>query len=264
MWRGIIRAGVGDADGMRKHLEQAVALATSQGRAAARCEALARLAVEASRLGAATGQADLLELAERSAIAVKEIAALLPGHPLWPAQADAALAEVALVRGDVPSAVAAAGSALQALEQAANEDANLEIAMPVARAMFAGGPPEVQAFVKGYLRITLGRIAQGTLDEAFRVRWLRGPLGRDLVALVGSFDDDRGPGEASALDGPGVDDVDRRLLRLLTEGNTNAEMAEKVGLSEEAVGMQLARLLARLGVSTRAEATTLAFKGFSR
>jgi ATP/maltotriose-dependent transcriptional regulator MalT len=264
LWRGTIRSGLGDAEGMRTHLERAVALATSQGRAPARCEALARLALEAARLGVATGQAELLELAERSALAVKEIAAVLPGHPLWAAQADAALADVALVRGDVPAAVAAAGSALQAFEQAANEDANLDIALPVARAMFAGGPPEVQDFVKGYLRVTLSRVAQGTLDESIRVRWLRGPVGRELVGLLGTFDDGASAARPEALDQPVVDDVDRRLLRLLTEGNTNAEMAEKVGLSAEAVGVQLAKLLARLGVSNRAEATTLAFKGFSR
>ena len=49
-WRGRVRAGAGDAEGMRDHLEQAVTLATEGGRAAARCEALARLAIEAARL----------------------------------------------------------------------------------------------------------------------------------------------------------------------------------------------------------------------
>jgi hypothetical protein len=49
-WRGRVRAGAGDAEGMRDHLEKAVTLATEGGRASARCEALARLAIEASRL----------------------------------------------------------------------------------------------------------------------------------------------------------------------------------------------------------------------
>ena len=48
-WRGMARAGAGDVDGMRGHLERAVAMATESGRASARCEALARLALEASR-----------------------------------------------------------------------------------------------------------------------------------------------------------------------------------------------------------------------
>ncbi len=49
--RGQLRACRGDADGMREHLERAVQLATEQGRPAARCEALARLALEAAALG---------------------------------------------------------------------------------------------------------------------------------------------------------------------------------------------------------------------
>src|SRR5258705_6696110 len=90
LWRGTVSAKAGDADGMRRHLEQAIALATSQGRASARCEALARLAIESARLGAANGDGELLELAERSANAPKELAAVLPGHPVWGSQADAA------------------------------------------------------------------------------------------------------------------------------------------------------------------------------
>jgi hypothetical protein len=190
--------------------------------------------------------------------------AQLPGHPAWGPQADAALTTVALSRGDVPAAVAAAGSAMQALQASFHEDSSLEIVIPVARAMFAGGPPETQAFVMGYLQLVLARIAQGTLDEAMRVRWLRGPVGRELVGLVGSFDEAGSTDRDGAFDTPDIDDIDRSLLRLLTEGNTNAEMAAKVELTEDAVGVRLAKLLARLGVSNRAEATTLAFKGFAR
>jgi hypothetical protein len=271
LWRGMIRAGAGDADGMRRHLEQALSVATAQGRASARCEVLARLAIEAARLGAAAAvgpaRDELHALAERSATAAKELIALLPGHPSWGAQADAALASVALTGGDVPAAVAAAGSAIQALQAGGHEDASLEIIVPVARAMFAGGPPETQAFVRRFLRLVLTRIAQGTLDESVRVRWLRGPLGRELVELVGPLDaaDATAPaGSAGAFDGPPVDPVDQSLLRLLTEGHTNAEIAAKLDLPEDAVAVRLAKLLARLGVSNRAEATTLAFKGFSR
>ncbi len=66
-WRGIADAAAGDAAGMRTHLERAVQLAAGSGQIATRCEALARLAVEAARLGAATGDEELMALAERSA-----------------------------------------------------------------------------------------------------------------------------------------------------------------------------------------------------
>ena len=200
MWRGMARARTGDAEGMRRHLEHAVAMATEEGRASARCEALARLAIEAARLarsGAADGSAgsedgapdsDLVELVERSAAQVKELLPLLPGHAPWGAQADAALATVALARGDIPGAVLAGGACVQALQAGLHEDASLEIVIPAARALFAGGPPEVQGFVRGFLQMTLSRIAQGTADEAIRVRWLTGPVGRELVELAGPMD----------------------------------------------------------------------------
>ena len=40
-----------------------------------------------------------MALAERSAAEASELAATLPGHPPWGAQADAARARVALARG---------------------------------------------------------------------------------------------------------------------------------------------------------------------
>jgi DNA-binding NarL/FixJ family response regulator len=257
---------------MRRHLEKAVTMATEEGRASARCEALARLAVEAARLiasGAPGGAPDpvLVELVERSAVQVKELLPLLPGHAPWGAQVDAALATVALVRGDIAAAVMAGGAALEALQAGLHEDASLEIVVPAARAVFAGGPPEMQGFVRGFLQSTLSRIAQGTADEAIRVRWLTGPIGRDLVELAGPMEapapDSTAPGSAPGIAGPSLDDAERRLLQLLTEGRTNAEIAVELHLGEDDVAQRLARLLARLGTASRAEATSLAFRGLA-
>ena len=78
----MVRAGAGDADGMREHLDRAITIATESGRASARCEALARLAIEAARLvtlGARDWGADpgLTELVEGSAARVKALLPLL-------------------------------------------------------------------------------------------------------------------------------------------------------------------------------------------
>ncbi len=286
-WRGMARAGAGDVDGMRGHLERAVAMATEDGRASARCEALARLALEGARFvgegasgGAATATegarvASLVELVEQSVAQVRELQPLLPGHAPWGAQAEAASAMVALARGDVEAAVMAGGAALAALQAGLHEDASLEILIPAARGLFAGAPSEVQAFVRGYLQSTLSRIAQGTADEAIRVRWLTGPVGRELVALAGPMDGhdpagvpdgDAGTGSpatgAPAIWGSLGDD-DRRLLQLLTEGRTNGEIAAELAVGEDDVAQRLARLQARLGTSSRAEATSLAFRGLA-
>ena len=271
-WRGTARAVAGDAAGMRRHLERAVAIATEEGRASGRCEALARLAIEAARLvppGADGGGPDpaIVELVERSAAQVKELLPLLPGHAPWGAQAEAALATVALARGDIAGAAAAGGAALEALQAGLHEDASLEIVIPAARAIFAGAPPEVQEFVRGFLQSTLSRVAQGTADEAIRVRWLTGPIGRELVELAGPMAmparDGAATGSAAPIAGPSLDDAERRLLQLLTEGRTNAEIADELDLGVDDVAQRLARLLARLGTSSRSEATSLAFRGLA-
>jgi DNA-binding NarL/FixJ family response regulator len=72
------------------------------------------------------------------------------------------------------------------------------------------------------------------------------------------------PGNEAVQDAtPHVDDTDRQLLRLLTEGRTNAEIADELRLDEEDVALRLARLQAQLGASSRAEATSLAFRGLA-
>jgi DNA-binding CsgD family transcriptional regulator/tetratricopeptide (TPR) repeat protein len=295
-WRGIARAQAGDAEGAIRNLEHAVAIAAEGDPASARCEALARLALVAAGFvnvdsgghaggedgrpsdgaadrGSPAGGATridpaLAELVERSAAQVQELLAILPGHSPWGAQADAARAAVALRLGDVEAAVRAAGAAFGALQAGNHEDARFEIVLPAARAMFAGGPPEVQAFVRGYLQTTLSRIARGTADEAIRVRWLAGPIGRELVELAGpvaalAADAAAEDGAAAADAAPILDETERRLLQLLTEGRTNAEIADELGLPEDDVAVRLARLQARLGASSRAEATSLAFRGLA-
>jgi hypothetical protein len=281
-WRGMARAGAGDLEGMRQHLERAVAIATESGRASARCEAFASLALAAAGFvarGAADGSAAfeggepdpaLVELVERSAAQVKELLPLLPGHAPWGAQADAALATVALARGDIAGAAMAGGAAFQALEAGLHEDTSLEIVIPAARAIFVGAPPEVQGPVRGYLQTTLSKIAQGTADESIRVRWLTGPIGRELAELAGALDAPAheaavgpapwSPGPATGTD---LEEADRRLLQLLTEGRTNAEIAAELDLADDEVVRRLARLFASLGASSRAEATSLAFRGLA-
>jgi DNA-binding NarL/FixJ family response regulator len=263
MWRGIVSAAAGDADGMRTHLERAAQMATDQGRSAARCEALARLALEASRLGAESGDAALLHSAERAAIEAKDMLPLLTGHPPWGAQADAAIARVALASADMDRAVGAAMSALQGLEDALHEDMNLDVLLPAAAAILAGGPPEAQTKIRDWVQSQLAGVAQRTLDEDVRVRWLRGPVGRELARLAGPI------GTLTVQPSPDADEPhlpelvegDTDLLRLLMGGNTNRELADSLGITEEAVARRLGEVFARIGASSRAEATSFAFRG---
>jgi tetratricopeptide (TPR) repeat protein/DNA-binding CsgD family transcriptional regulator len=274
-WRGLLRAAQGDAAGMREHLERAVKMATDLGRPAARCEALARLSLSSATLGAATKDAELLALAERSANEAIQLIPTLPGHVPWGAQSAAALATVALTRGEVPQAAELAGQVVAYLQTADREDLDLEFLLPASRAILAAGPPEQQALMRGFLRILLSRIVQGTVDDEMRVKWLRAPLGRELAELAGPMDEamaatDAEAGAALGVEGapeaaaaPALDDVDRKLLHLLTQGSTNREMADELQLDEGAVAQRLARLLANIGASSRAQATSFAFRGLA-
>lgn len=272
LWRGMARARAGDAVGMRMHLERTVRLTSDQGRPAARCEALARLALESARLGAENRDDELLALAEASAEEAKKLISILPGRPLWGAQADAALAEVALARGDQQLALDAARSALATIHAAQREDPNLDIVLPVAKVILGSGDEGESESMREHLRLTLALIAQRTIDEEVRVRWFRGPVGRELVNLVGPLGQippqDGGPEGAKQSDvavgesgeGPRLTDEETQLLWLLIEGRTNRDIAQVLGVSDEEVVRRLARVYGRIGVSSRAEATAVAFR----
>ena len=123
----------------------------------------------------------------------------------------------------------------------------------------------MQGIVRGFTRMLLTRIAQGTVDDEMRVRWLRGPIGCELAELAGPTDLPAAPAaDAEGINqGPPVDEVDRRLLKLLTQGSTNREMADDLGLDEAAIAQRLAGLLATIGASSRAQATSFAFRSLA-
>jgi DNA-binding NarL/FixJ family response regulator len=255
LWKARLHAAAGESDAMRLHFDRAIDLATEQGQIAARCEALAALALAAGRLGEATGDAELLAVAEGAAREVSEVAAHLPGHPPWTAQADAATALVELARGRTAEAADAARSALRSLEAAMIEDASLEVYLPAARAIVAGGTEEERAQITDALRVHLALIAQRTLDPEIRARWFRGPVGSQLARIAGPFAA-AGKERASAS----MDPEDVALLEALVSGRTDREIAEELEVAETDVARRLADLFARLGTKSRAEATAFAFR----
>jgi tetratricopeptide (TPR) repeat protein len=255
-WRGIGAAAAGDAAGMRAHLERAVQQAADSGLPAARCEALARLAAESSRLGVRLTDEELMTLAERSALEASELCGTLSGHAPWGAQADAARAHVALARGRTEEAATLARAAIEALEAARHEDGNLDVVLPCARILMETGAPEWEEGVRPFVGFSLAMIAQRTMDEDVRVRWLRGPLGTEMAELAG-------PVETAATPSVGADeraDGDTLLLQSIVQGKTNAEIAAELGIDEAAVVRRLSDLYVTIGASSRADATAFAFR----
>ena len=109
--------------------------------------------------------------------------------------------------------------------------------------------------------MTAALIAQRIADEDVRVRWFRGPVGRELSRLTG-----RSHGESAIDEATGVpaaadlDEDDTRLLWLLIEAKTNREIASELEVSEDVVVGRLAEMYARIGASSRGEAAVLAFR----
>jgi DNA-binding CsgD family transcriptional regulator len=253
---------VGDEAGMREHLERAVRLATEHGRPAARCETLATLALAAATLGAERADEELLGLAERSAKDAKELVRVLPGHPPWGAEADSALAQVALARGAPEAAADAARSALQTLRAAHLEDLFLHIVLPAARALLVAGTEEEREAIRRQLGMTAALIAQRIADENVRARWFRGPIGRKLSELAGVSPGERVRDRVAADDGRPAElgEDGTELLWLVIEGRTNREIAAELGMGEDVVARRLAEMYAKIGVSSRGEAAVFAFR----
>ncbi len=261
MWQGLTHGAMNDAEGLRLHMERAVDMAVEQGLPSARCEALAVLALEASRLGTELHDDELLSLAARTAKEAKEVFRSLGGHPPWGAQSDAALASVSLARGEAAAALEAARSALSALAAAQHEDVHLGIMLPVARTIFAAGTEEERTSVRSSLELTLATIANRIADEDVRSRWFKGPLGAGLSELAGRLGAWQMQGPApSDGSGPELDDEQTALLRMIVQGKTNRQMAAELDLDEEAIDRRLLAMFATIGASSRADATAFAFQ----
>jgi DNA-binding CsgD family transcriptional regulator/tetratricopeptide (TPR) repeat protein len=259
LWRGQLDAARGDAERMRGHLERAVQMAADQGLPAARCEALAALALAAAALGSERDDEELRSLAERSASGAKELFPLLPGHAPWGAKADAALATLALSRGEPERAVEAARSAIAALQEAQHEDLDLDVLMPLAAAVTAAGTDEERARILSYLRLQASVIANRIVDEEIRSRWFRGPVGSALAAVAL---DPNAPivrtAQDVSVDALGAGEAD--LLKLVVQGLSNDEIAERLEVDPSEVSRRLASMYAAIGASSRADATAFAFQ----
>ncbi|HEY7025485.1 MAG TPA: AAA family ATPase [Candidatus Limnocylindrales bacterium] len=250
----------GDGQAMVTGLREVARMASGQRRPAAQAEALALLAIEASRSGAAENDEALLDAAVSAGREARRLAAQAPGQPPWVAQADAAEARVALARGDNETALAHAREALGWLQQSHRDDPHLEILLPAARAVLAFGTDDEKEFITGLLQVYLALGVARVMDEDVRMRWFRSANGRELVELTGSADL---PSPAKMQTAKKLEEFDEResqLLRLLVQGRTNREIGEELELDDSGVSGMLTSLYARIGTSSRAEATAFAIR----
>ena len=139
---------------------------------------------------------------------------------------------------------------------AMRDDPHLEILLPAARVVLALGEPVEKEQIVMELRLIQGLGAQRIMDERVRVRWFQTRLGRDLAELAGPYQQ---PKNGAAHERQ-PDDRDSTLLRLLAQGRSNHEIAEELKLDDAGVSGALNALYARIGTTSRAETTALAFR----
>ena len=234
-------------------------MAAEQALPAVRCEVLAALALASATLGSEQKDEELLALGERAATEAKGLLGLLPGHAPWGARADAALATVALAREEPERAVEAARSAVEALTAARHEDLDLEVLLPVTAAITAAGTDEERTSMLSYLQLQTAVIANRIVDEGIRTRWFRGPVGSALASLASDPDLPltRHTQEGSV---EGLDDMDAQMLKLVVEGLSNEEIADRLAVDTGEVARLLTSTYAKIGASSRADATAFAFQ----
>jgi DNA-binding NarL/FixJ family response regulator len=246
---------------MEGHLQRAIQMAADQGCPAARAESLGRLSLEASRLGTGPNDGALLTLATDSAREVLGLTPVLPGKAPWGAEAHAALARVAMAGGDLKQAVDEARAAVADLRSMMSEDLLLDVRLPAAEVFMRAGDENEREELIGGLRLTLTFLLQQIEDDRVRVRWLRSPTGRKLTEVAGQVEPQLATAPGKSPEAARFNDQESRLLRLLIDARTNAEIADELGLTVDQVAHALIALYARIGATTRAQATSNALMG---
>ena len=184
LWQGQARRARGDADGMRTHLERAVQMAADQGLPAARCEALAALALAAASLGAERDDEELDRSPNDPPTSAKELlrccratrrGARGPTRRWRPWRCPAGIWSGRPRRPDPRSRPSARRS---------TRTSNVDVLVPVANAIIAAGTDEERTGSLSYLRLQAAVIANRIVDEDIRRRWFRGPAGSALAALA--------------------------------------------------------------------------------
>jgi DNA-binding CsgD family transcriptional regulator len=215
---------------------------------------LSELVGDALRAGPLLAALVEVELArgdvDRAQEAADELAALAAGVDLAVLHADAALAagRVAAATGDLAAAEAAFATAKTHLPADERPLALGTVRLELARALDAGGDragaiAEARAALAGFDR--LGAV----------------PARDQAAALLRSWGDAGGarPQNAGELVAA-LTRREREVLDVVARGLTNAEIAQRLYISPKTVEHHVGRVLAKLGVRSRAEAAALSVR----
>ena len=259
LWRGMARAVAGDAAGAVERLEKARALAYEQRSRVGALEASAWLGYHAARLGADAEDEALLAKAETHATEALAASEEMSTQNPWRPIAIAAGAQVALARGEIERAGGLATDAVAVMDLRLLEPSLFEVLLVAARVLHAAGG-EAWEHLRVRIRLDLDWVAERILDDDVRERWLAAPLHGELAELVGDVVVEHGAAPRRSTSARELDQVEAAVWRFVARGLTNREIAGELGLGERIVAQNLKSVFSKLGVNSRAAATTIALR----
>ncbi len=245
MWRGACSAARGDPAGLQEHFERAAELAGTKN-PAGRAEAFCALAIETCKLGAAAGDADLLDRAAGAARRTLEASASLGGHLPWESVAHAVLAVVADSEDRRDDAEEEARIAISTLDGLTHLLHFVNVLWAAGRVLIGHQAPESNDLAYQIAQ-GLGYLSMNMVDPETRAKWFAVETHRELAQLAG-FELSESPESI-----PGRTDLDEHELALLREITSGADERQ----ADEA---SVSALLAKLGVESEIEAIEYAIK----
>ena len=259
--RGLLAAASGDVPRCGATFGQALEMTARQDRRAARCEILAAYALECVRAGPWRDRRIDRTCWTRPRHGPSKRSGsrrTCPADRRGARRRSRPLAAVAFARGDPGRALQLAHAVLAARHEAMREDPHLEMLLPVAAVVLAAGDEAEVAAMRDELQLLQGLIAQRSMDGDVRAKWFQGPIGSELAGPGRS----RGCSSRQPTTAPEPSSAaESRMLGLLIEGRTNREIGQELGVKPESVGQALAAMYARIGATSRSEATVLALSG---
>ena len=199
--------------------------------------------LDVAELGAEDGDAAMVR---EAAGQLAEIADVAPGLSLYRAKADLAQGWSAYVAGDLGGAAERAGSAADALGAIGHRGLHGRALALQGRCLIASQPSRGEALLREAAEVFDACGASWRVEQCLRL----------LEAAPQPF---KAEGSSAQLPG-GLTEREAEVLRLVAAGKTNKQIAEDLFLSAKTVGRHVSNIFAKVGVNSRAAATSFAHR----
>ena len=260
-WLGLACSAVGDLDRAERHLRAFLAATEARGLIIEIAEATATLAAFLRTRATSESDRAALDLARRAI----NLSVGLPGSIPWGVYGLLVQAEIFLRQDDVPSAVASATAAASWMQQREISLRRLKIAVPFMRyrVYTAAGLTQQANTALNEAVDEMGRVVSWIHDSDLRRCYL------EDVALHRAVRDAAGDAglrteETPAPAGPdGAVPLTRReseVLRLVSAGKTNRDIADTLFISEKTVARHLTNIFAKIDCQSRTQAAAYAYR----